>query len=254
MLPGRSSVAAFLQSECGAKLTRLESSRPQITELEFANYSSFDELNYMNKVLALSEDTDYPSPAEAYLVNPGNVAVGTTQAVLNMSDIHPDVFQDRLGFVFNTWSQTARDPSRILGGNGTDDGYGYIPQFMDNTTATWQVEVNKAYRIQTAWLAAYMISAAVLWICAVVALVLQLSLAMPQQLLGSVSTLTRDSPYFHPEVPMPGSALGGDERARFLRRDRIQLVDVKSSCEIGRLAVGSMIDGYGPMRPGRAYE
>jgi hypothetical protein len=93
---------------CSAKVVRSspDSSHlcPQITELEFANSSSLDELNYMNRALVLSEDTFYPSPAEAYLVNPGNVAVGTTQAVLNMSDIHPDVFQNRLGFVFNTWS------------------------------------------------------------------------------------------------------------------------------------------------------
>jgi hypothetical protein len=121
---------------------------------------------------------------------------------------------------------------------------------MDHTTATWQVEVGTAYRIQTAWLAAYMISAAVLWICAAAALALQLSLAMPQQLLGSVSTLVRDSPYLHLAVPMPGRALGGDERARFLRRDRIQLVDVKSNSKVGRLAVGSVIYGYGPLTPG----
>ena len=58
--------------------------------------------------------------------------------------------------------------------------------------------------------------------------------------LGFVSSLTRDSPYLAPIVPPGGSMLDGAERARVLGDVRVRLVDVKPEEPVGRIAFAAV--------------
>jgi hypothetical protein len=80
---------------------------------------------------------------------------------------------------------------------------------------------------------------AVLLLCATASLVLRMLIVAPD-ILGFASSLTRDSPYFTSDfIPIlqGGSIMNGPERARALRRVRIQIVDIRPEDETGHVAL-----------------
>jgi hypothetical protein len=94
----------------------------------------------------------------------------------------------------------------------------------------------------------------VLLAVAVAGIVVRAGLTGPD-ILGYVSSLTRDSPYV--KVAEGGSALDGADRARLLRGLRVQLRDAMDGTgEVGRLVFGSVEETEeGVKRPvvGRKY-
>ncbi len=107
-----------------------------------------------------------------------------------------------------------------------------------------------------AWLSILLISAFVLFLCALVGLALKLLTKGPE-ILGHVSSLTRDNPYVR--VPAGGSTLDGYERAKLLKDLKIQIGDIRVSNNVGRVAVMSInsqehINGRSNLDKGRFYD
>jgi hypothetical protein len=76
-----------------------------------------------------------------------------------------------------------------------------------------------------------------MFLAAVVGVVARFFLVAPE-VLGFVSSVTRDNPYVR--VPGGGSTLDGLERARLLRDVRVRIGDVgEAGGEAGYIAVGS---------------
>ncbi|KAK8168858.1 hypothetical protein BKA80DRAFT_308518 [Phyllosticta citrichinensis] len=82
-------------------------------------------------------------------------------------------------------------------------------------------------------MALYVVATAVLTLCALVAVVLQSRIRAPD-ILGSMSTLTRDSPYV--TAPPGGSGLEGSERARLLKNMWVRIQDIRPGEEVGKIA------------------
>ncbi|KAL4892106.1 hypothetical protein BDV59DRAFT_202997 [Aspergillus ambiguus] len=88
------------------------------------------------------------------------------------------------------------------------------------------------------WVPVFIVAVVVLVVAVVLTPVVQ-SRTLTPDILGYVSSLTRENPYVR--LPGPASTLSGAERARLLRDVRVRLGDVQSGvAEVGRLGVGSV--------------
>ena len=110
------------------------------------------------------------------------------------------------------------------------------------------------YRTNTWHAALLLVISIVLQICGIVTLVL-MALTKAPNILGYVSTLTRDNPYA--AVPAGGDALSGADRARYLANAQVRIADVRSNEGIGHIAfctVGGDEDvTVGRLRKDRLY-
>lgn len=78
-----------------------------------------------------------------------------------------------------------------------------------------------------------------LFVCAIASLVLRLFITAPD-ILGFVSSLTRDNPYFSDgslPVLQGGSIMSGPDRARAMRHIRVQIIDVRPEAEVGHVTL-----------------
>lgn len=191
-----------------------------------------------------------PSMLEKWLYDPSTVLDDTVRRLYSQvgpgsvyENIPLEVFSNRLSMVLNTNLLAMFNMSIIVGGDATQDVQ------WGNTTGTWTEFTAPVYTINTTWFALYFISAIVLLICAIINVVLR-SLSHAPDFLGSISALTRDSPYF--DVPTPASGLEGTERSRFLKDKWVMIQDVAPDNEVGRIAL-SDADGMVPLQKTRLY-
>ncbi|OMP86674.1 hypothetical protein BK809_0003846 [Diplodia seriata] len=119
-----------------------------------------------------------------------------------------------------------------------------------NTTGNFTAFTADYYELQKPWFTLYMASTLVLTLCGLVNVVLRTMIRAPD-FLGSISALTRDSPFV--DAPPGGSTMDGTDRARLLKDKWVRIQDVKPDEEVGRIAFS---DGKGPggLRIGRRYE
>ncbi|RDW68842.1 uncharacterized protein DSM5745_08602 [Aspergillus mulundensis] len=189
---------------------------------------------------AASEVNTYQSsPTDSYIY--GDTVLLNTEYERNWSTMDPQILSTRLTTVFNTCWQSAIAPFTFTSAvpsnpvNLTPAGSGdFIPDFNATSgTASHGVTV---YCTNTAWVTVFIISTALLQLCALTGIFLRSTTRAPD-ILGYVSSLTRTNPY----VPLPkgGSALSGLERARLLQNIQIQIADVECSKDVGYLAVVS---------------
>jgi hypothetical protein len=99
-----------------------------------------------------------------------------------------------------------------------------------------------------------------LQICALTGIFLRAMTRAPD-ILGYVSSLTRDNPHIPLSAGAEGSGttLSGLDRARLLRDMRVQIADVEGDKDVERIAlvgVGVDLDRVGPkrLRKGRRYQ
>jgi len=183
------------------------------------------------------------TPTEHYLVGDAQVFNQGDAVVLNATD--PVTFSYRLTRLFNTYWQAGLAPTYTAGNYPTDQS-----KYSNSTTAPFPVNVATAslshtrtvYQAHRVWVALLLLTTLILQICAVAGLVLKYMCTVPD-ILGFVSTMTRDNPF----VPLPegGNTLDGLERARMLFDLRVQLADVRWEGDVGHLAFRSVGDGGG---------
>ncbi|KAH7128259.1 hypothetical protein B0J11DRAFT_578491 [Dendryphion nanum] len=142
-----------------------------------------------------------------------------------------------------------------LANNGT---LGLVKATMDNcanmnfTKASVRRSVN-VYKAHREWIGLLIFSSLVLFVLGVVGIILQFVVRAPD-VLGYVSTLTRDNPYV--KAPSEASAFGGPHRCRELRDLRVQLADVRPEDSVGYIALRSLArdeKGGSKLDRGRLY-
>lgn len=110
------------------------------------------------------------------------------------------------------------------------------------------------YKSSPIWICLLFLASLVLFVLGI-SIFLQMSTSVPD-ILGYVSTVTRDNPYI--DLPSAATALEGSKRARALQDMRIQLMDVRPDDEIGYLAIKSIANGdvrtIGRVNKKRRYE
>ncbi|KAK5089360.1 hypothetical protein LTR70_007093 [Exophiala xenobiotica] len=136
-------------------------------------------------------------------------------------------FSARLSLLFNTFWLAAQWNSVIA-----DHSHTNISRFFDTTgelksdyqqATVTVIQKISVYNANYVWITVLLIVSVILLLCALASLALRIFTIAPD-ILGFVSSLTRDSPYFESLSP-GGSLLDGEQRARKLRSLKVQIVD-----------------------------
>lgn len=151
----------------------------------------------------------------------------------------------RLTTLFNTAWQLSLCPYGISTVNLTACTTDPAHPRAGTTTATAMTITPQAIYIANAWHAiALLLITSLLQLAGLASMVLSAVTRAPN-LLGFVSSLTRDSPYVARMVPRGGSMLDGGERARLLGDMRVRLVDTQPEEPVGRIAFVGMEEEEG---------
>ncbi|KAH7364062.1 hypothetical protein BKA65DRAFT_572211, partial [Rhexocercosporidium sp. MPI-PUGE-AT-0058] len=147
----------------------------------------------------------------------------------------------RLGQVLNTYVEPARYYTAALSpysltGNLTAGNT--LEILVPGTSTT----LSNRYCINKKWLAMYFISCTVLLAAVLCGIILKAIVVAPD-ILGWMSSLTRDNPYVG--VPGGGTTMAGGRRARLLGMVRVRIGDVGEKGGVGYVAVASENDVRG---------
>jgi hypothetical protein len=149
----------------------------------------------------------------------------------------------RLTKFLNTYWDASRWPVAItrndpFGTRSLNETTGEPPEnlTMNKTEAiiTRQVLI---YRANVPWVISLVVCSSVLLIMGIVSFFLSLTITAPD-IFDYVSSFTRDNPYIN--APAGGSGLDGAERARLLRKLRVQLGDVQPGADEGYISMRSV--------------
>jgi hypothetical protein len=165
----------------------------------------------------------YPSRGLTKLLN--SYLSASQQALIDTSD-----FRAVMGAILG-------QPTNVYE-TATMDGAPYSPQ----------------YRISWPWMTLDFISCIVLLVASSVAVAIGKRTLAPD-VFGYVSSLTRDNPNIN--LPDGGSTLSGLDRARMLRKVKVQLADVNGPDGVGRvglaMAGSGSADGVSKLQKGKQY-
>ncbi|KIW08507.1 uncharacterized protein PV09_01401 [Verruconis gallopava] len=185
--------------------------------LKLENYSSYYAEESPAKVAL------FPSRALTKLLN--SYLSASQQALINTTDSKA-IIDGILGKSLNTFS------------TATMNGAPYSPQ----------------YRISWPWMALDFVSCVVLLAASSLAVAIGKRTLAPD-VFGYVSSLTRDNP--HINLPDGGSTLSGLDRARMLRKVKVQLADLSGEDGVGRVGLtvaGSGDTGVSKLQKGKQYK
>jgi hypothetical protein len=181
---------------------------------------------------------------------------------VDLSTLPTEVFTSRLQLVFNTfWDsllgvnyRVANSTSQDAGGANTtsqEDGYADEIRVPWNTTiATGMQYDGEQYVCNKTFAALTIVISSLLFMAASVSGVLGFITKAPD-VLGYVSTLARDNPYFGKHVP---SHLDGMEATRVLRDVRVMVGDVQKTEDVGHVAFASTDAGPRRVSLKRMYD
>lgn len=193
------------------------------------------------------------NPVDAYIFNntqwdamsvPGSTGfqnwttyIGSTEKAAALSQ--------RLTKVLNTYLDGSRWPAavtlsdpwakRVLNATGqlADTLLG---SSMNATEATVSVSI-PVYRVNAPWAALLVICSSALLLLGIFGIFVQAQTVAPD-IFNHVSSLTRDNP--NVAAPVGGSGLDGSDRARLLKRMRVQLGDAEPGSDTGYIAFRSL--------------
>lgn len=207
-------------------------------------------------ILAKTQHPLTSTQTELFISDPPNAFTGAAARIgaVELGAVPMPLFEKRFGLLFNTFWKATITPSLVVGGPMNATLLGLNVAFA-NTTAQWTQSSTPLYALDVPWLIVFFIANVIMFAAAIAAVVLKLQCHSPD-ILGYVSSLTRDSPFFALPGAAYGSVLDGAERARLLKNDRVRLVDVGRDEDVGRIALVPE-DAPLPWRkvlPGRVYE
>lgn len=161
----------------------------------------------------------------------------------DLSKVSKSDFEIRLGQVLNTIYLASISPYSMLG-NLTNGNASTISNKGQET------RFESRYRVNWAFFAVFAAACVLLFVSAVAAITLKV-LAPAPDILGYVSSLTRDNPYV--DIPEGGSTLGGVERSLLLKDMKLRLGDVAPEDDrVGHIGIGS-VDRVKQLYVGRLY-
>ncbi|PVH85727.1 hypothetical protein DL98DRAFT_568046 [Cadophora sp. DSE1049] len=141
----------------------------------------------------------------------------------------------RLGQVLNTYYTASLAPYGMTGNLTAGNS---LEIQAPGETAIWE----NRYCVNKKWLAMYFISCAVLLAAVVCGIVLKAVVVAPD-ILGWVSSLTRDNPYAG--APGGGTAMSGWKRTKLLGGMRVKIGDVGDKVGVGYIALAAEEDTRG---------
>lgn len=142
-------------------------------------------------------------------------------------------------------AMTRNDPYGKISLNESGSPPEILTMSATNAVVTRQIPI---YRASFGWVACLIICSSVLLLLGIISICLSLRIVVPD-IFDYVSSFTRDNPYI--KAPNGGSGLDGAERARLLRKLRVQLGDVEPDAGAGYLTVRS-VQGAEDCKRGRA--
>lgn len=178
------------------------------------------------------------SPTDNYLAGDDNVFLG--QEVRRWNGTDTGLFSRRATTAFNTMWQATLNPRNATNPDPAAAQQGALDDGTTPTEARAAVE-REVYRASRAWIAVLFAATLALQVLAVAGVVLEWLVVRAPDVMGYVSSSTRDNRYF--EVPAGGSTLVGTERARLLGGVRVRIADVRPEEDVGYIAFERVISG-----------
>lgn len=198
------------------------------------------------------------SPTERWLMDPDSSSLYASNGLVNLSEVPLDVFNGRLSVVLNTfWDASFASDYRLGGIPQNTDFYdnppypGVSERIPWNTTEAQVAEITgDIYICNYAFAGILLVISVGLFLATITTAVVNTWLLAPD-VLGYVSSLTRDNPY----VSVQGAShLDSLARARALRDVRIMIGDVDANAEIGHIAITEARESGQLLRRGRLYD
>ncbi|KAK3952842.1 hypothetical protein QBC32DRAFT_369966 [Pseudoneurospora amorphoporcata] len=188
------------------------------------------------------------------------------------SNVTDEAFSRRLTLLFNTYYYASLGPSTATDSNysslpGDNEEIRSQPIYPDEKGGRYgatlvkvddarEITSREIYALNHHWVTILLLCTAVLQILSLVGLFLRLTTPVPD-IFDYGASLTRENPFV--PVPKGGSAIGGAERARLLRRMRVKMADVRPDEPVGYVAlVGTKgvldqgVNAHGELIPTRA--
>ncbi|KAK7513644.1 hypothetical protein IWZ03DRAFT_443995 [Phyllosticta citriasiana] len=245
------------QLSCAARKVRQKLDIPSGPETqEMSPFRTWSHNNlYELSFLLVGTHPSQSSPFERYLGDPTNLfpSKGDYDSYPIYSHISSPIFSARLTMLINTFWYITLNTTTFLGTNlgvpsPTDSKFSH----WGTTTGNWTTPTPQTYSISKIWMSLYVIATAILSACALITIILQSRTRAPD-ILSSVSSLTRDSPYFV-AVPRGGSGLEGSERARLLKDIWVRIQDVQPENQVGKIAFSDNQELVASLKWNRSYE
>ena len=220
---------------------------------EMSNYSIFEAFMVNLPLATGTVHSGTSTPTEQYLVGASQLFNEAAPVQLNVTD--PVSFSLRLTRIFNTYWQPALAPMYTAGNYPTNQTLYQnetTAPFLNNAVNAMLSHPQTVYRANRVWVGLLLTTTLILQICALAGLIIKRACTIPD-ILGYISTMTRDNPY----VPLPegGNTLDGLERARLLYDLQVQVADVRWESDIGHLALKTVNSalGLGKVEKNRYY-
>ena len=200
--------------------------------------------NALPVIAAKPPNSGQPVVLDVYLLGKDAPLQVTYQQASNLPafpSVSGSRLAQRLTTFFNTVWQASLAPNDIAFGSafnltssapGTSDWT--IPTVNALTTIAREVPI---YSANISFIVILLIITLILQLVAVTGLILKYTANAPD-ILGYVSTMTRENPYTN--VPSGGNALDGLQRARLLAGMHVQLADVSKDQDLGYLVLKSV--------------
>jgi len=174
---------------------------------------------------------------------------------ISLNGIEADVFSERFSLLFNTywqcglvpWLQTGNLPHNTSALAASQNQTGGAP--LNSTIAT-VTKLTEIYVCNKIWATTLLVASCVLLFCGVSGAIVAHRTRGPQ-ILGRVSTMTRDNP--HVVLPPGGCTLNGLDRSRLLKDLRVQVQDVATGEPVGHIALGDAGVRSRRLAMGRSY-
>ena len=233
------SKGALGAATCGVGAIREMPDPPNTSNYSFLGTPSLgnNPLEYFMDIL-VDEQTGRPvsSATELYLADPRTGFMERPSAKIDLgNEVDIKTFEKRFSLLWNTlWKASWTSNSAMGGAMSNITGIGihagqrgqpYNVTTLNHTTSHEVFPLPPVYAIDRAWLALYFISVFVMLLAAVFALVMR-ALCRAPVLLGFVSSLIRESPYFNGPEIYQNSVEDGAQRSKRLGAMRVMVGDV----------------------------
>lgn len=202
----------------------------------FSEYSNF--LRFIPSSLGASGSKTTATAIDQFMLgSPSPLTQGDKPFVKNYENITGEVFAGRLTTLLNTIWQASIAPGNIALGSSVN--FSAIGS-LSTVASVKEIKPQAQYAVNLWHAALLIVITFMLVICAIAGMILSKITKAPD-VLGYVSTMTRDNEYVR--VPEGGSTLDGMQRARYLARMKVQLANVRPEDEAGLIALRSLEGG-----------
>ncbi|KAI9674350.1 MAG: hypothetical protein M1829_003752 [Trizodia sp. TS-e1964] len=218
------------QGNCAVNRMRrslFDTRSPASTPLEINSLRANMFLSFPNSLKPTHIATS--TPIDRFIFDP-STPLNVTIRLVDLSLLPKALFLVRFSLIFNTWYHASVSPLAYPGNSYEEN----IQTEWNATIAAVSSPLPTTFIVNRIWLTVLFVCSIVLFATALASSVAKLCSHSPD-ILGFVSSLTRDSPYI-PLAP-GGTTLDGGDRARELRNLAVRIEDVAPRMRVGHIAL-----------------